>query len=163
MDDDAMIARYRKTMRWAWRMNNSSSVKPRRMPTCRCITRWTCSLTPFPYNGGTTTSHGIWMGVPTLTLAGSDLSCPSGLEIMHIYGLDEFVWKVSRTISIKPCAGKPNWKPAPTPCARTCGHDPTQGQSNVAFPFSQQAPTSGWRKWCADRSTSQFRVTGTED
>lgn len=45
----------------------------------------------FPYNGGTTTWHAIWMGVPTLTLAGDMLPCRIGAGILGHVGLDEFV------------------------------------------------------------------------
>ncbi|WPU24862.1 methyltransferase [Cedecea neteri] len=50
-------------------------------------------LDSFPYNGGTTTCHGIWMGVPTLTLAGSTPASRQGAELMHLYGMGQFIAK----------------------------------------------------------------------
>jgi predicted O-linked N-acetylglucosamine transferase (SPINDLY family) len=49
------------------------------------------ALDPFPYNGGTTTMHSLWMGVPVITLAGSH--AVSRLCAAHLsrVGLDEFI------------------------------------------------------------------------
>ncbi|ELY3984832.1 methyltransferase regulatory domain-containing protein [Cronobacter muytjensii] len=48
-------------------------------------------LDAFPYTGGTTTNHGAWMGVPTLTLCGETMAGRQGVENMNSYGLAEFV------------------------------------------------------------------------
>lgn len=48
-------------------------------------------LDSFPYTGGTTTHHGAWMGVPTLTLCGPTISCQQGVDIMSSYGLEQFI------------------------------------------------------------------------
>ena|GEM_PF-137866 len=48
-------------------------------------------LDTFPYTGGTTTNHGLWMGLPTLTLAGQTLPGRQGSALMAQVGLDEFV------------------------------------------------------------------------
>jgi predicted O-linked N-acetylglucosamine transferase (SPINDLY family) len=48
-------------------------------------------LDAYPYGGGTTTCHGLWMGVPTLTLAGPTLASRSGLSVVGRAGLHEFV------------------------------------------------------------------------
>ncbi len=48
-------------------------------------------LDAFPYTGGTTTNHGAWMGVPTLTLCGETMAGRQGVDIMNGYGLPEFV------------------------------------------------------------------------
>lgn len=49
------------------------------------------ALDPFPYNGGTTTMHALWMGVPVVTLAGEH--APSRLSAAHLsrVGLTQFV------------------------------------------------------------------------
>lgn len=48
-------------------------------------------LDTIPYTGGTTTNHGLWMGVPTLTLAGDTLPGRQGAALMNHIGLPDFV------------------------------------------------------------------------
>ena len=49
------------------------------------------NLDATPYTGGTTTYHALWMGVPTLTLAGKTLPARGGCSIMRGAGLGPFV------------------------------------------------------------------------
>jgi protein O-GlcNAc transferase len=48
-------------------------------------------LDTFPYNGGTTIWHALWMGVPTLTLAGDSPFYRSGACVLGSLGLSAFV------------------------------------------------------------------------
>lgn len=48
-------------------------------------------LDVFPYTGGTTTNHAVWMGVPTLTLCGRTIPGRQGVDAMRTYGLDAFI------------------------------------------------------------------------
>ena len=48
-------------------------------------------LDAFPYNSGTTTAHALWMGVPTLTLAGSTPASRAGASILAHMGLQSFI------------------------------------------------------------------------
>lgn len=50
-------------------------------------------LDTFPYPGGTTTCEALWMGVPTITLAGSTLLARQGASILRTAGLDEWIAK----------------------------------------------------------------------
>jgi predicted O-linked N-acetylglucosamine transferase (SPINDLY family) len=49
------------------------------------------ALDPFPYPGGTTSVEGLWMGVPTLTLAGENLLSRQGVGLLMNAGLPEWI------------------------------------------------------------------------
>jgi protein O-GlcNAc transferase len=49
------------------------------------------ALDPFPYPGGTTSYEALWMGVPILTMRGSNYLSHLGESIMHNAGLPDWI------------------------------------------------------------------------
>lgn len=49
------------------------------------------TLDTFPYTGGTTSCHSLWMGVPVITLPGNKPFSRSGASILHALGLDDWL------------------------------------------------------------------------
>ncbi len=49
------------------------------------------ALDPFPYNGGTTTAHALWMGVPVISFAGDYFCRRMGASLLHAAGADAFI------------------------------------------------------------------------
>ena len=49
------------------------------------------ALDTFPYNGHTTTCDALWMGVPTITLAGTTHVSRAGLDVLTQVGLQDLV------------------------------------------------------------------------
>lgn len=49
------------------------------------------ALDPFPYNGGTTTMHSLWMGVPVLTMAGRHTVSRCAVPLLSRAGLNDFI------------------------------------------------------------------------
>jgi predicted O-linked N-acetylglucosamine transferase (SPINDLY family) len=49
------------------------------------------ALDPFPYNGGTTTMHALWMGVSVVALAGEHVVSRCGVSLLSRVGLNEFI------------------------------------------------------------------------
>jgi predicted O-linked N-acetylglucosamine transferase (SPINDLY family) len=49
------------------------------------------ALDTFPYNGGATSCHSLWMGVPFVTLAGDRYMARMGSSLLEQVGLGEFV------------------------------------------------------------------------
>ena len=48
-------------------------------------------LDTFPYAGGTTTCHALWMGVPVITLPGSTATSRGGASLLAAVGLEQFI------------------------------------------------------------------------
>ncbi|HEX3355874.1 MAG TPA: tetratricopeptide repeat protein, partial [Tepidisphaeraceae bacterium] len=60
-------------------------------PYLELLERSDMTLDPFPFNGGTTTCHSLWMGAPVVTLAGDRHASRMSMSMLKAIGLPEFV------------------------------------------------------------------------
>ena len=119
-------------------------------------------LDTFPYTGGTTTLHALYMGVPTLTLAGATMAGRQTAGLQEHHGLlqfiahdaDEFVSKgVAASTDLAALAAlrstlrsnSPLWTP--------------EGMSRIADGL-EQALRLMWERWCAGLPAASFAVPG---
>jgi predicted O-linked N-acetylglucosamine transferase (SPINDLY family) len=117
-------------------------------------------LDTYPYGGGTTTIHALWMGVPTLTIAGSTPASRQGAAILGQLGLEEFVaadeadfvakgsyWATHLTELAEIRANlRERWQQSP---AR---------KPEVIAASLEQAIRRMWARWCADLPAESFTI-----
>lgn len=118
-------------------------------------------LDTFPYNGGTTTLHALWMGVPTITLSGSTTAGRTGASILGHVGLDEFVAHDEADFVQKGVfwAGK-----LEALAELRSGLRERLAQSAIGHPEQiaaglERALRVMWRRWCADLPAESFEIT----
>lgn len=117
-------------------------------------------LDTFPYNGGTTTLHAAWMGVPTLTLAGDAPSGRSGAAILGHAGLDEFVAHDAADFVQKGLSATGNLSAL---ASLRAGLRKRFGQSAMRQPALvaaglERALRIMWQRWCAGLVPETFEV-----
>jgi predicted O-linked N-acetylglucosamine transferase (SPINDLY family) len=118
-------------------------------------------LDTFPYNGGTTTLHALWMGVPTLTLAGSTTAGRPGVTILSHAGLDEFVAYDAADFVQKglPWAGNLAALSDIRAGLRERFAQSAMGQPAVVAAGVERALRIMWQRWCAGLPPESFEVS----
>ena len=121
-------------------------------------------LDTFPYSGGTTTHHALWMGVPTLTTAGATPASRQGAAIMGQIGLDGFIaanpadfvalgldWARRLTALAEVRAGlRERWR-----------HSPARRAEVIAAALGTSLRHM-WRLWCANLPAESFHAAGAD-
>lgn len=108
-------------------------------------------LDSFPYAGGTTSNHALWMGVPTLTLAGRTLPQRIGAGIMNKVGLPEWVAESEDeyvAIAVRAAAELPRLAALRAGLRERLMHHPSLSTDKVAASV-ELAFRMMWRRWCA--------------
>ena len=117
-------------------------------------------LDTFPYTGGTTTNHALWMGVPTLTLAGQTAPGRHGAANLGHVGLDAFVAKDAEDFQEKGLS----WAGDLAALAGVrAGLRDRWTQSPVRRPEViaagvESAFRTMWRRWCNGLPAESFEV-----
>ncbi len=115
-------------------------------------------LDTFPYNGGTTTHHALWMGVPTLTVAGQSARDRVGVAILSQVGLERFAAAdvadfVARGVH---WASQPDELAALRAGLRArIAAAPARLPETVAAGLTQALRVM-WRRWCAALPPASF-------
>lgn len=118
-------------------------------------------LDTFPYTGGTTVKHALWMGVPAVTLAGPRRSERGGTANMSQIGLED--WSVTSLDAYVARAVQAANDLAGLAALRASlrvriGNSPLRQASSVAR--SQEfAFRIMWQRWCAGLPPEAFDVT----
>jgi predicted O-linked N-acetylglucosamine transferase (SPINDLY family) len=118
-------------------------------------------LDTMPYNGGTTTIHGLWMGVPTLTVAGPTPASRQGAAILGQMQLHEFIARDSRDFIARGL----HWNRHLEELAdlRSRLRDRWQASADrkpeVIAGAIDQALRRMWRRWCAQLPPESFSTS----
>ena len=117
-------------------------------------------LDTFPYTGGTTTNHALWMGVPTLTIAGPTPPGRHGAAILGSLGLEKFVAVGADDFVAKGIAGTRDLTEL---AALRAGLRERFERSSVRHPEViaaglERALRTMWRGWCEGRPPAAFEV-----
>lgn len=118
------------------------------------------ALDTFPYSGGTTTLHALWMGVPTLTLAGDTAAGRQTVCILEHSGLQQYIAVDADDFERKGLA-----------LSRDLGalaELRASMRGRFALPSSEfltqvangleQALRQMWQRWCQGEPTASFEV-----
>lgn len=117
-------------------------------------------LDTFPYTGGTTTLHALWMGVPTLTIAGRTAAGTSGASILRHIGLDALVCRdaadfVERGVWL---ARDPGMLAELRAGMRERLRQSPVGQPAVIADGLERALRTMWQRWCAGLPAQSFEA-----
>jgi protein O-GlcNAc transferase len=107
-------------------------------------------LDTFPYTGGTTTMHALWMGVPTLTLTGSTPAGRQGASILGHVDLPQYVAHDQEDFVRKGVAAAGNLAALSQTRAtlRQRLASSAMGQPELIADGLQQALRLMWQRWC---------------
>lgn len=112
------------------------------------------ALDPFPYNGGTTTMHSLWMGVPVVTLAGDHAVARLSAAHLSRVGLPQFIAH-SEEDYIQCVLRAAQDLPALNDIRRDLRQRMTTGACDPALITAQleRAYRSMWCDWCAQSAS----------
>lgn len=121
-------------------------------------------LDAYPYNGGTTTFHALWMGVPTLSLTGKTVAGRSGAAILGNAGLEAFVAHDATDFLQKGLclAGKINELSDIRAGLRERFANSAAGQPELISASLERAMRIIWQRWCVRLPLDSIEITRQE-
>jgi predicted O-linked N-acetylglucosamine transferase (SPINDLY family) len=117
-------------------------------------------LDTVPYAGGTTTLHALWMGVPTLTLAGTTAAGRQGAAILGHVGLENLVADDAADFLQKGLLIADNMTYLANLRAglRERFEQSPMGRPEKIADGLAQALRTMWQRWCAGLETTSFEA-----
>ncbi|NOU00072.1 MAG: tetratricopeptide repeat protein [Gallionella sp.] len=118
-------------------------------------------LDTFPYGGSTTTFHALWMGVPTLTLAGNTMAGYASASILGHVGLESFAAHDANDFVKKGVF----WMHHLTELSAIRGNlrerlaQSARGRPDLIAAAMERALRIMWQSWCAGLPAEAFEVT----
>lgn len=118
-------------------------------------------LDTFPYPGGTTSCHALWMGVPTLTLAGVTPVSRVGALIQNHVGMEQFIaFEKTEFVQKGLCLASNISELARNRNElRTRFMQSTMGQPDIIAGALERALQVMWQRWCAGLPAESFAVS----
>jgi predicted O-linked N-acetylglucosamine transferase (SPINDLY family) len=118
------------------------------------------ALDTFPYTGGTTTSHALWMGVPVLTFAGPVPQQNQAASILRMLDLNEWVTEtedafVDQAVSAAARLDELAGLRAGLRDRMSRTFEDALGTTALEF---DAAFRTMWRRWCAGEKPQSFTV-----
>jgi predicted O-linked N-acetylglucosamine transferase (SPINDLY family) len=115
-------------------------------------------LDTYPYNGGTTTVHAIWMGVPTLTMVGPTPAGRQGAAMLGQLDLDGFIAGSAEDFVAKGRSWAENLAALAAVRAQLRSRWQLSPARNpdVIVASLEQALRHMWRRWCAGLPPESF-------
>jgi predicted O-linked N-acetylglucosamine transferase (SPINDLY family) len=115
-------------------------------------------LDAFPYGGCTTTSHALWMGVPTLSIEGATPAGREGTTFLKHLGLDDFIAADAEDFVRKglALASQPDKLVPLRAGLRERLEHSALGKPEVIAAGLASALRKMWRRWCAGLPPEAF-------
>jgi predicted O-linked N-acetylglucosamine transferase (SPINDLY family) len=113
------------------------------------------ALDPFPFNGGATSCHALWMGVPFITLAGDRYMARMGVSLLSSVGLPNFIAPGPDEYAL--LAAELASNPAPLVTLRGQLRERMTRSLGAADRFArnmERAYRDMWREWCGRQGTN---------
>lgn len=112
-------------------------------------------LDAFPYAGGTTTLHSLWMGVPVVTLDGRNVVSRGGVSILSVLGLKELIAQTEDQyldIALSLAGDRERLARLRDGLRRRMAQSPLMDEKRFTRDL-EAAYREMWREWCASRKT----------
>jgi protein O-GlcNAc transferase len=119
-------------------------------------------LDTVPYTGGATTNHALWMGVPTLSLAGKTAPGRLSASLLRHVGLDAFVAENAEDFVRKGQSWASDLDALADVRAglrERCKRSPTF-RPEICASAVESALRTMWQRWCAGLPPQAFEVGG---